>query len=175
MDQPLHEHRKAPPPAPQGERVEPRTRRSPGKRAVVVLAMVWVGLLAFPLLFLPRYATVATHHSAVGTLRGASVEIRNELLDGASLEAAIESAHADVLVGPDARWALLVSPDRDAWLGVDLDTGPGPMPVVLIVDRVFDDCFLAPGGEGRRGYYGITATLDVRSIPEGELPQWARP
>lgn len=175
MEQPSHEQIEPPPPLPDTERFETKGRRLVWKRIMIIVALFYVVLLALLAVPLARYATVATHSSAVISLHTASSKIRLELIDGATMEAAIDSARQNGLVGPDARWALRVNKDPEAWLGGELDTGPGTSPVVLIVDRVFDDCFRAPGGEGRRGYYGIAATLEMHFIPEGELPDWARP
>lgn len=158
----------APPPLPQ-------RRRRVLKRVVVIIALFYAVLLAFPALSIMRYASTARSSFAVSSLHQASAIIHGQLLDGATMDEAVDSARLKGFTGPDAAWPMHVNPDRAAWLDQSSQTGPGTAPIVLIVDHVFEDCSRAPGGEGKRGYYGIATTLEIHYIPENELPGWARP
>lgn len=174
MEQPFHEHREPPPPLPEPERVEPRDRWPVWKHLVLagVLVVVSIAAILTPLYVLATWPRPQAE--TVSHLFQMHWKMYNATLEGATIDEALELARAEGFDTSVAGSTIRVNPDEDVWAGRNLPEKAEDAPVMLIADRLFDDCIMLPEGNGRSGYYGYSAAWTPRFIPEGELPDWAR-
>lgn len=175
MDQPEHEHREPPPLPPEPARAEARRKWPLRKHLVLASVLVVVGIVATitPLYLLatwPRPQAETVNH-----LVQMHAKMYIATLDGATIDEALELARAEGFDTSVAGSTIRVHPDGDVWAGRNLPADAEKAPVMLIADRLFDDCIMLPEGNGRPGYYGYTAAWELCFIPKGELPDWARP
>ena len=175
MERANDEHRGKPPLVPQPQRAQSRDGWPVWKHLVLAgaLVIVMIGAVLTPLYLLatwPRPQAETVNH-----LFQMHQTMYNATLEGATIDEALELARAEGFDTSVAGSAILVNPDEDVWAGRNLPDKAEDLPVMLIADRLFDDCIMLPEGNGTSGYYGYTAGWVLRFIPEGELPEWARP
>ena len=175
MDQPHHEHRGPPRPLPEPRREEPRRRWPAWKRLVLagVLVVMMIGAIVAPLFLLATWPRPQAE--TVSHLFQMHWKMYSATLEGATIAEARELARAEGFDGVVAGATIRINPDQTIWADDQTPYEPGRAPIMLIADRLFDDCSMLPEGRGRAGYYGYTARWELCFIPEDELPEWAQP
>lgn len=175
MDQPIHEHREPPLPVPEHERDAPISRWSLERWFTVVCGVLVVGIVATLLPLYLMKPSVEMQSEVRRYLNEMSAVLFDAVRSGATLDEARALALAEGFDGTVADGVVRINPDHALWADAQAEHADEDAPTMLVVDRLFDDCFLLPQGKGKAGYYGCTAMGRPRFIPEGELPDWARP
>lgn len=175
MDQTNHGDREPPPPVPEADGVALRRGWPVWVPITMVCGLLAVGGVAVVVAVLVAAATMDGPHDVSDHLHEMGDTMRGAVLEGATLHEALARAQAEGIGLTVAGAAVLINPDPAAWSNPPGMPNPRDARTLLIADCRYEDCFLLPEGEGRAGYYGYTSQWKLRFIPEGELPDWARP
>ncbi|UYV13696.1 MAG: hypothetical protein NCW75_05280 [Phycisphaera sp.] len=175
MDQTNHEHRE-----PQTSPSDSDRPESRGRWSVWVPLALGCGVLvavggALVVTVLVVALSMDGPHDVSDHLGHMGGTMQDAVLGGATLHEALARAQDEGIGLTVAGAAVLINPDPKAWRSRRGLFKPRDAPTLLIADVRYEDCFLLPEGEGRAGYYGYTGTGELRFIPAGELPEWARP
>jgi hypothetical protein len=141
----------------------------------IVCGLLVVGVVAVVVAVLLAAATMDGPHDVSEHLHEMGGTMREAMGEGATLHEALARAQARGIGLTVAGAAVLINPEPTAWSSTRGLFEPRNAPTLLIADIRYEDCFLLPEGEGRAGYYGYCGAGQLRFIPEGELPEWARP